>query len=438
MKSPFTAKVTAVATALVVLILVLVPFHAFLSVWAASIFGHYGAARLWEEVLLAVLVPLSCWLLWRDKPLRAMAAQSWLFWLMGAYVAVHILLGGIAVLRHQVDALALGYALIENLRLVMFFSVAWVVASQSGWLRERWRHLLLVPAGIVVGFGLLQAFALPHDFLRHFGYGPTTIAPYETVDQKAQYVRVQSTMRGANPLGAYLVVIVAAATVFCARKKRIGWRTASMAVLGVATLAVLYFTYSRSAYIGAAVALAAVVWLLVRGRRAKQWLLVGAAGLVLAGAGATLALRHNDRFENTFFHTDEHSHSLNSSNQKRSSALAAGVHDVVRQPLGNGPGSAGPASVHNDHPARLAENYYLQIGQEVGWLGLVIFILINVLVAWQLWQRRAESLPVVLLASLVGITCVNMLSHAWTDDTLAYIWWGFAGIACARRISSAR
>ena len=24
-----------------------------------------------------------------------------------------------------------------------------------------------------------------------------------------------------------------------------------------------------------------------------------------------------------------------------------------------------------------------------------------------------------------------MLSHAWTDDTLAYVWWGLAGIAMA-------
>jgi hypothetical protein len=45
-------------------------------------------------------------------------------------------------------------------------------------------------------------------------------------------------------------------------------------------------------------------------------------------------------------------------------------------------------------------------------------------------------LPQILLASLAGITFVNLLSHAWTDDTLAYLWWGLAGIALAPIITS--
>jgi hypothetical protein len=49
-----------------------------------------------------------------------------------------------------------------------------------------------------------------------------------------------------------------------------------------------------------------------------------------------------------------------------------------------------------------------------------------------LYQRIPQSrLALVLFASLIGITVVNLLSHAWTDDTLAYVWWGFAGIALA-------
>jgi hypothetical protein len=41
----------------------------------------------------------------------------------------------------------------------------------------------------------------------------------------------------------------------------------------------------------------------------------------------------------------------------------------------------------------------------------------------------------VLLASLAGIIFVNLLSHAWTDDTLAYLWWGLTGIALAPILS---
>jgi hypothetical protein len=62
---------------------------------------------------------------------------------------------------------------------------------------------------------------------------------------------------------------------------------------------------------------------------------------------------------------------------------------------------------------------------------MLIFIAINVLVALELWARKNELLAQILLASLVGITFVNMLSHAWTDDTLSLLWWGLAGIALA-------
>jgi hypothetical protein len=40
-------------------------------------------------------------------------------------------------------------------------------------------------------------------------------------------------------------------------------------------------------------------------------------------------------------------------------------------------------------------------------------------------------LALVLFASFIGISFVNLLSHAWTDDTIAYIWWGLAGAAMA-------
>jgi O-antigen ligase len=209
--------------------------------------------------------------------------------------------------------------------------------------------------------------------------------------------------------------------------------TTTLAVFGIAALIVLYFTYSRSAYIGAALTIFGIGWLSIKSSRAKRWLLLVAAAVCVLGGGTALLLRHNARFEDTFFHTSQLSRSPQSSNQNRTSALQSGVHDVLHEPFGRGPGTAGPASVHNNHPARISENYYLQIGQETGWLGLGLFIVINILVAKELWQRRGERdcLALALFASLIGLTFVNLLSHAWADDTLAYLWWGLAGIALA-------
>jgi hypothetical protein len=101
----------------------------------------------------------------------------------------------------------------------------------------------------------------------------------------------------------------------------------------------------------------------------------------------------------------------------------------VHDPFGRGPGSAGPASEHNDKPARISENYFLQIGQEAGWLGLGLFAAITILVGKTLWDKREDQLAMIMLVSLIGLTFVNLLLHAWADDTLAYVWWGMAGVA---------
>jgi len=120
------------------------------------------------------------------------------------------------------------------------------------------------------------------------------------------------------------------------------------------------------------------------------------------------------------------------SDQGHLQALRAGLSDVAHHPIGFGPGTAGPASYYNTgHPTRIAENYFVQIGQETGWLGLVLFILINVGVGMLLYVRRADPLALSLFASLIGLTFINLFSHAWADDTLAYVWWGLAGVALA-------
>jgi hypothetical protein len=144
--------------------------------------------------------------------------------------------------------------------------------------------------------------------------------------------------------------------------------------------------------------------------------------------------RDNQTFQDTFLHTSATSKSAKSSNQKHESATITGLKDVIHQPLGSGVGSAGPASVYNNHPARIAENYYVQITQEVGIIGLALFVGILAATSLSLYENRQDSLSLILLVSLVGISFVNLLSHAWADDTLSLVWFGFAGIALSNKV----
>jgi hypothetical protein len=435
----FTApKLTAFSAYLVAAILVLIPFHALITVWLGSTFGGYDWWRLWKEALLVVLATVAAYHVCADRALWRSMRRGPLWWAIAAYVALHIIAGLIALITDQVNETALAYALVVNLRFLVFFVAVYVIAAKTDWLWQYWKQLLLIPATAVVLFGMLQAFVLPADILRHAGYGAETIQPYQTIDQKETYVRIQSTLRGSNPLGAYAVVIVSAlAAILMTRMQSRRWRLVIGGLL-VVSLVVLAATYSRSAYIGVAVSLMAMCLLMLRSAAARRWLLVISSVLVLVGLGMFAVLRQNDRFENTFFHTDETSQSPVSSNDARLGALRRGAEDVLREPLGRGPGTAGPASQHNDRPVRIAENYYLQIGQEVGWLGLGLFIIILWLVARALWRQRVQLLPALLFTSLLGISVINLLSHAWTDDTLSLIWWGLAGIALAPAILKKR
>ena len=413
---------------MVAAILALLPFHALFTTWAGSNFGHLDAWRVWKEILLLLAIPPILWLIWRAPELRKWLKQSWIARLFGLYVVLHLLLGTWALAQNEVNATAFIYSLIVSLRFIGFFLLCAVIVSQNDFLRRHWQKLLLLPAAAIIIFGLIQKFLLPYDFLRHFGYGKDTIVAYQTVDSNLDYRRIQSSLRGANPLGAYLVLIIPA--FWLSLQKTRVWRW--LGLLG--GLVVLLFSYSRSAWLGLVAAVASL-----RGVTLKTFnfsyrtIIVVLLLLALLGGGFFLTNKSDDA-QRTIFHTSDESVASSSSNADRLASMKAGTKDIIRQPLGHGPGTAGPASFRNDQPARISENYFLQIGQEVGIAGIAIFVAICVLVGRELWRHRSEQLAKILLASLVGITFVNLLSHAWTDDTLAYLWWGMAGICLAPRL----
>lgn len=405
-------------------ILVLLPFHAFFTTWAGSNFHHLDLFRVWKEILLLALLPVAGWIIWKSPDLQGWLKRSWIARLFGLYVLLHLVLGVWALHQHEVNASALIYSLIVNLRFVAFFLLCAVISAKSDFLERNWRNVVLWPALIVIIFGLAQHFILSDDWLRHFGYGKTTITAFETVDSNSAYVRIQSTLRGANPLGAYLVLIIPS-LIFIARRN---WQLLAGSL--AASFLVLFYTYSRSAYIGVAAALLTLVLLSGKVRFKKNWLAIGLLSGLIVLAAVMQLLRHNQTVQNTVLHSSQNSSVSVTSNEARIDHLKDGVRDITHQPLGRGPGTAGPASNRNSgHQSRIAENYFLQIGQEAGIIGMALIIGMMALVGYELYQRRDDELARILLASFVGLTLVNLISHAWTDDTLAYLWWGLAGIA---------
>lgn len=415
------SKTSFFVSYVIIAILVLVPFHAVLSTWAGSNFGHLDLFRIWKELLLIPLGAYAVFLVAKKPPLLKTWTHSWLVWAILLYGLFFTGFALVTLSGHLVAPSAIIYSLLTNLRFLWFMLVVWAVTDTNALIRRQWAKIILLPAGGVVAFGLLQRFALPADVLRHVGYGPDTIPASATVDQKVDYRRIQSTLRGANPLGAYLIIPITTAVAFVRRK-------AYLWVFILAAMTVFFFTYSRSAALGIIAAIVFFVWHGLKDARLRKLLVLVGVIVMVVMATSVWTLRNNNAVQTTLFHTDETSQAGASSNSQRLQAMKSGVRDIAHQPLGAGPGTAGPASARNYGHARIAENYYLQIGQEIGFVGLGLFILINVLVVQRLW-KRTDTLSRVLLASFIGITIVNLMSHAWVDDTLSLLWWGLAGAA---------
>jgi hypothetical protein len=422
------SKVVNVMSWLILIILALLPFHAFLSVWFSSIIGHYTLLRLWKEVLLIFLSAGAGYILAKDKILRIAAMNSLLVRLTVIYIILTVVWGVAAYAFNKVTLKALGFGFIVNLRFLIFFLIVWAVASKSSLLKRLWLKFLIIPATLVIFFGILQRIVFPYDFLKHFGYGPNTIYPYETINHNINYPRIMSTLRGANPLGVYLILILTALAAVVIKFKRNRLWIGALLITG---MIVLVCTYSRAAWIGVILSLFSFGLMSLKRIKVERLLLPAFIVLLISAVALIVILHNNTTFENIFFHTQKHSAVQANSDQGHIAAFKNGIRDVAHEPLGRGVGTAGPASVYNNNNVRIAENYYLQIAQEIGWAGMILFIAINYLVACELWFRRDDMLPRVLLASLIGISFVNFLSHAWTDDTISYLWWGLAGIALA-------
>ena len=107
-------------------------------------------------------------------------------------------------------------------------------------------------------------------------------------------------------------------------------------------------------------------------------------------------------------------------------ASAEGVRRVIDNPIGCGAGCSGPASFYGDRPL-ISENYYLQIAEQYGLLGLGLWVAICAAVIRRLWTSRHELLSVALIASFAGLSVIGLWLHVWADDPVSLTWWIVAG-----------
>lgn len=399
--------------------------HAPLTVWFGTLWPNLDLLiKSWKEILMLVAGVLALYLMYESGQMKKILSDPIII-LIAVYALLHLLL--LLFMGQGLSASVAGLAI--DLRFVLYFALIYIAITLYPGYRKMFIKIGIGGALVVLGFALLQVFVLPHDILKYIGYNINTISPYLTIDKNQAFVRINSTLRGPNPLGAYAGIILTLLVAVVVKKKveKKRWPIAITVILLVGGFAALWASYSRSAQIGTAIAvvivLACALW---RKLTPRVWGIIGI--LFVLAAGGLFMVRNTSFISNVVLHENPNGGSSINSNEGHISSINDSFSQVLHQPLGAGIGSTGSASLLGKN-AEIIENQYLFVAHEAGWLGLLLFVSIFVLLVVKLWKLRHDWLALGVLASGIGLAIVGILLPVWTDDTVSIIWWGLAALA---------
>jgi hypothetical protein len=294
--------------------------------------------------------------------------------------------------------------------------------------------------GLVAAYGI-ATLIVPDSFFAVLGYSDGhslylpdhPIAAFQQIGASA-IRRIQSTMSGPNQLGMWLLIPWALAPIADIPK---WWKWLLKAIIGLAIL----LTFSRAAWIAAFVIACVHVSEFSPRLRRQTFLGMGITAILGVTLVAVIAPGIILRA---------------ASNRDHLERPVIALRTMLAHPFGLGLGSAGPASNRTsdacvylpeetkdiswaagspnlcvflgttqvqptDHSCScpfLPENWYLQIGVELGIVGFVLFLLMTAMVTIRLWEKERD-----LFALMLGVSIAALFLHAWEDTAIAFTVW---------------
>lgn len=419
---------------LALLLIVLLPFHALLvTVLTKAITGPghapMSALAVWKEGLLGLVLMIAVMEIVQKKNYKKIDVLDVLILcLLGLSLIVSFLTHG------SLKSFVLGFRY-DFIPLITFLILRRVPWSEK--FKKSAMNLLLIVGSIIAAYGLLTLI-LPDSFFRLLGYsdlhslyvpgGP--IAAFQNIGGSALR-RMQSTFSGPNQMGLWMLVSLGVGVVRL-KTQDSGTRKIILVSCVLCLIAIL-LSFSRAAWIGAVVI--GVTGFRLQASGKWKILLPVACGLCLV---AFLF------FPNIILRAA-------SSRDHLAKPLEA-IHIMIQHPLGLGLGTAGPASNRTSdacvsleegadaswataHPQLcvfvgdeqvqpidrtcncplLPENAYLQIGVELGWIGMILFIMLIVLVI--------RLTPYPLRFTLLAVATAGLFLHVFEDSALSYTLW---------------
>ncbi len=458
---------------LTLVLLAALPFHALLVTGGTKLFLGPGQApwtvlTLWKEALLGVLL-LCAVIEMLPRWLEALEID-----LPDALILVLLVLA--VVIPSSNFAIGFKYDFVPLVAFLILRRVTW-----SDWFRSHVENALLWIGCIIAVYGIVTFF-LPQGFFTFLGYsdahslynpgGP--LAAFQYISESG-IPRIQSTMSGPNQLGIWLLIPLGfVVTRILGAVENGKWKVEKIfsifnfplsTFLFVLLGATLALTFSRSAWIAAAVMGCAAIFRVYSHTKLSPWLF-GAAGvlvlsvLVAAWLSPAIFIRgislrgHIDRPLEAIAIIKDHPLGLGlgaagpASNRisdtcvflpagsdpswaRNSPGLCVFVGDEQVQPTGES--CACPV---------LPENWYLQVGVELGVLGLLLYIgLVGFLIRrlgvkngkWKVESTGGIfQFPFSIFLFFLGICVAALFLHAWEDAAVAYTAWLLAAAVTPR------
>jgi hypothetical protein len=412
---------------LIVLLFALLPFHALVTNYVQFGLGFHFPINAWKEGIIIILTILAAFDMWKTK---RTIEPDWL----DVVIIIFFILGILSAIfqTRQIGRILFGFKYDFEF-LWLFF----IVRHGIRFSQEDIPKIVRVVLGsgiIIVLFGILQIFFLPKDFMIHFGYSPhiSTWVPggplpmYHAIDNNALLPRVSSTLSGPNQFASYLLILLPLSIQWIVNKKSNRW----LWIMFTVFIAInLFFTYSRSAYIACVLSLLVGIWLYIKNKRVVRNLLLGMIGIGIIGVVLIMMIKPaiiSDIIVRT------------SSTQGHYERTWDGIVYSLKNPLGYGIGNAGPASsrFNADNIGWIPENWYLQIALELGFFGLILYVMILIGTMQKLFLQFSQNndlLSLSLFLTLLAIAITSLFLHSWEETAVALTFWGITGITLQKK-----
>lgn len=299
--------------------------------------------------------------------------------------------------------------------MILFLSLQMIIISKST--IEKLNKLIVATSLVVATFAILEIIGIKLPL--------TTALSGNGMLEADQMVgalgvsRVSSIMAGPNAMGLYMLVMIA---ITLGSAGFLGKRNSNI-LTGIYSV-LLFFTFSRSALIGLLIFYFSLLILQLYKKKGAIYSAVIGVFVLIVLSSASLFLYHNSKTQDYLTHSNSSSLRVEQYRRIWNEKYEIGL-------MGRGTGTAGPSSQFrlDGGENHWTENIYFDIFEELGLIGLLLYLFIVFSVLIQSYRKMNTDIGsrIVLLLSL-SFLVTGIFINYYTGQVAIFLFWLLNGL----------